>query len=83
MDLETTTVDAAVTSAATKTMSGGAATTTIGWLSSNEGIALSGLAMTFVGFIVNLIFQIRRDRREEQLQKAKIADMQNKSDEGV
>lgn len=78
MDLETTTVDTAVTSAATKTMSGGIVTTTVGWLSSNEGIAVSGFVLTVFGFVVNLIFQIRRDRREQQLQDAKLAALQNK-----
>lgn len=80
MSLESTTVDTAVTSAATKTMSGGIVTTTVGWLSSNEGIAISGFFLTIFGFVVNLIFQIRRDRREQQLQEIKIAELQSRVD---
>lgn len=55
-------------------MGGGAVTSLIGWLSSSEAVLLIGVIVTILGFIVNFIFQVRRDNRlkhktelEEQL----------------
>lgn len=45
-------------------MGGGAVTSLIGWLSSSEAVLLIGVLVTIFGFIINLIFQIRRDRRQ-------------------
>lgn len=61
------TVDAAVASAATKAMGGGTVAAVVGWVSSSEGIATLGFLLTIAGFIVNLIFQFRRDKREQRL----------------
>ena len=41
----------------------GSATTLGGWAISNEIVALVGLVLAVLGFIVNLIFKIREDRR--------------------
>jgi len=73
MELETTnSVEATVSSVASRGMGGGAATSMLGWLTSNEAIALIGISITILGFVVNLIFQIRRDLREQELQRAKL-----------
>lgn len=66
------TVESTVSSLASKGMSGGAATSMLGWMTSNEGIALIGITITLLGFIVNFVFQIRRDRREKELHKVKL-----------
>jgi len=42
----------------------GSATTLGGWAISNEIVALVGLVLAVLGFIVNLIFKIREDRRQ-------------------
>ncbi len=68
-----TAVDATVTSAATKAMGGGAAVSLGGWSLSNDEVVLFGLLMTILGFAVNLIFQARRDYREQVLHAAKLA----------
>ena len=73
-------VEATVVSISSKSMGGGATASVLGWLSSNEGIALIGISVTLLGFIVNLIFQIRRDRREQELQRAKLVAIENDSD---
>jgi hypothetical protein len=65
-------VEATVTSIASKGMSGGAATSMFGWMTSNEAIALIGVTITILGFVINIVFQIRRDRREQELQRAKL-----------
>jgi mannose/fructose/N-acetylgalactosamine-specific phosphotransferase system component IIC len=65
-------MDTAITSVATKAMGGGTATSVIGWMSSSEGVATLGFVLTLVGFIINLVFQLRRDKREQDLQKHQI-----------
>ena len=66
-DLATDTV---VTSAATKWgMGGGTIAATFGWLTSNGVAVAIGILVTVLGFVINYIFQRRRDRREVE-QKA-------------
>lgn len=74
-----TSVEATVASAASKGMGGGTVTSVYGWITSNEMIALVGLTITILGFIVNCIFQYRRDRREQELQRAKLAMLHEQS----
>ena len=74
-ELIDTAVDTAVTSAATKTMTCGGMTAAYGWVTSNEGIAIIGLVLTIIGFVINLIFQLRRDRRETALHKAELSSV--------
>lgn len=57
--------DFAVSSMTTKYgMGGGVVTSVIGWLSSNEAVILIGVLVTILGFIINLVFQVRRDKRQ-------------------
>lgn len=46
-------------------MGGGAVTSFIGWLSSSEAVILIGVIVTILGFLVNLMFQMRRDKRQK------------------
>ena len=46
-------------------MGGGAVTSLIGWLSSSEAVLLIGVIVTILGFLVNLVFQVRRDKRQK------------------
>ena len=66
--------EAAVAASASKATYTGSATTMFGWLMSNEFIAVGGFALAVLGFIVNLYFKIKDDRR---LQKAHDAQMQD------
>lgn len=68
-----TSIEATVSSAAVKGMSGGTATSIFGWIVSNEVLALSGVTIAFLGFVVNAIFQYRRDRREQEMHRSRLA----------
>lgn len=46
-------------------MGGGAVTSFIGWLSSSEAVILIGVIVTILGFLVNFMFQMRRDKRSK------------------
>ena len=70
--METQPIEEIATSIASKSMGGGAATSVLGWISSNEGIALIDLGITVLGFIVNFVFQFRRDRREAEMLRRKM-----------
>ncbi len=53
-------------------MGGGAATSIVGSLSNNEVLTIIGVATTGIGFLVNLFYQHKRNKRAEevhQLQK--------------
>ncbi len=57
--------DIAIASMTTKYgMGGGVLTSLIGWLSSNEAVVIIGIIVTLLGFIINLIFQIKREKRQ-------------------
>ena len=53
-------------------MGGGAATSIVGSLSNNEVLTIIGITTTALGFVVNLFYQYKRNKRSEevhQLQK--------------
>lgn len=52
----------------------------LGWLTSSQGMAIIGLLITILGFTVNFIFGLRRDRREQALLRAKLAALKSDSD---
>lgn len=57
--------DIAIASMTTKYgMGGGVLTSLIGWLSSNEAVVIIGIVVTLLGFIINLIFQLKREKRQ-------------------
>lgn len=64
MDRQTA-IEATVSSYATKTMGTGGATALAGGLTSNEYMAIAGVILAALGFLTNLWFQHRRDKREE------------------
>jgi len=76
-----TPIEATVSSVAVKGMGGGTATSFLGWITSNEAMAVIGLIVTLSGFIINVIFQVRRDRREAELHRSHIATLKE-SDKG-
>jgi len=69
-------IEATVASVAAKASGGGSGAAIFGWLTSNEMLALLGVVIAFLGFVVNFIFQFRRDRREQELKSAQIAALQ-------
>ena len=76
-DSFTTAAEATASAAATKTTYAGSATTVGGWIVDSNDIALIGLALAILGFVANLFFKIREDRRREAEHKI---SMQNLSD---
>lgn len=71
-DLLGNSADSAIIPLATKYgMVGGSSITALGWLISAEGAIVIGVFTTIGGFIVNYIFQRRRDKRHhyESLQR--------------
>ena len=64
-ELPETAFDATVASLATKWgMVGGAVTSAFGMLTSNGSVALIGIVLAILGFIINYTFQKRRECRE-------------------
>lgn len=64
-------------------MGGGAATSIVGGLSSNDLLVMVGVATTFLGFCVNLFYQHKREVRAKEnhaLQK-KLLEMQIKNEQ--
>lgn len=68
----TTNADNMISHAATKVTEVGALASIGGWVTSNTLVAIFGLMVAILGFMVNLYFQSRRDRREAQLHDAKM-----------
>jgi len=64
MDNVSDTAEAAIAAVASKATYAGAGTTLIGWLQSSEAGVLIGIALAFLGFIVNLYFKYREDKRQ-------------------
>lgn len=60
-------LEATVSSVATKVgMPGGVLYTVYGWLSSSAGAIVIGVLVTVLGFVVNFIYQKKRDAREDK-----------------
>lgn len=51
-------------SVASKGIMVGAATGLVGWLSQVNWIGISGVAIAVLGLMINVYFQVRKDRRE-------------------
>ena len=51
-------------SIANKGMAVGAVTGAVGWLSQVNWIGIAGVAVAVLGLLINLYFQVRKDRRE-------------------
>jgi hypothetical protein len=61
-----TAAEATISAVGTKATYAGSVTTLGGWLLSSEVIAVCGLALAVLGFVVNLVFKIREDRRQSE-----------------
>jgi len=52
--------------------SAGAATAGVGWLTTTEMAAVFGAVMAACGFIVTLVYTIRKDKRDREVHKVKV-----------
>ena len=57
-------IDTAAAALGSKATYTGAGAATLGWLASSEVSVVLGLAIAILGLLTNLVFQLRRDRRE-------------------
>lgn len=64
-------IEAVVLPAANKGMMVGAVTGVAGWLSQVNWIGLSGVVVAVLGLLINLYFQVRKDRRESAERQAR------------
>jgi hypothetical protein len=64
--------DASIAAAASKSTYTGAGLTITGWLVSSEAAIVVGMMVGIVGLIVNFIFRLREDRRQEKLHQEKL-----------
>jgi hypothetical protein len=64
--------DAAIAALGSKATYAGAGTSLMGWLQSSEAGVLIGIAIGLLGFIVNLYFKYREDRRQEAESEARL-----------
>lgn len=67
-------------SVAGKTAYAGVGTTVASWLVSSEAGIVIGLLVAVLGFIVNFVFQKRRDRREQHFRERQDAREQREHD---
>ncbi len=79
-DLKETAVEAVWISAGNKSMVTGAGTSLAGWLASVNWLGVFGALIALAGLLINLYFQIRRDRRESAESAARIAALQDRCD---
>lgn len=79
-DLRETAVEAVGISVGNKSMVTGAGTSLAGWLASVNWLSVFGALIALAGLLINLYFQIRRDRRESAESAARIAALQDKCD---
>lgn len=71
-DIHEHTADAVVASVASKATYVGAGTSFIGWLTTSEAGVAVGIILGIVGFIVNLYFKRREDRRQQEQHDAQM-----------
>ena len=58
--------DSVIASTASKATYTGAGASVMGWLVSSEAAVFFGIVIGVLGLVVNVIFSIRRDRREQR-----------------
>ena len=69
---------ATAAASASKATYTGSATTMMGWMMSSEFIAVCGFALAVLGFIVNLYFKIKDDRRQQRAHDAHMRDISSR-----
>ena len=64
-DAISTSIDATLAAAGSKATVLGSGTTVVSWLFSSEFGVLIGVILSIAGFLINLYFKARRDRRDQ------------------
>jgi heme/copper-type cytochrome/quinol oxidase subunit 2 len=76
-------IDASIASTASKTTYAGATMTLGGWLVTSEAAVLVGIVLGVAGFVVNLIYRHRADRREQTEHDERMRALRNQTPEGA
>jgi hypothetical protein len=66
MDQPQTTLDAALAAVGSKVTYAGSGGSVLAWLASSEAGVVFGLFMGLAGLIVNFVFKLREDRRQQE-----------------
>lgn len=66
-------------SVANKGMLVGGAAGMVGWLSQVNWIGIAGVAVAVVGLLINLFFQVRKDRRESIESAARLEALKDRA----
>lgn len=69
------TTDITISTIASKSTYTGAGLTVTGWLLSSEAAVLVGMVLGAAGLVVNIIFKVREDRRQERLHQEKLKQL--------
>lgn len=77
-DLQKNAIDQAMAAGASKSTYAGATTSVAGWLLSSEFIAVGGFFLAVVGFLVNLYFKLKDDRRQQAVHDAQMREIENR-----
>lgn len=73
-------IEATISSLASKGMGGGTVASLFGWVTSNNMLTLFGVVTTLLGFVVNFIFKYREDRRRQELHAFNLAALNGDKD---
>ena len=70
-------VEAAIAGIAQKVTYSGAGAAVLGGLSANEIAAFGGLLIAFLGWLVNLYYKRKENRRRDELHRARLAELRD------
>lgn len=67
--------DSAMNSAGSKATYAGAGMTGVGWLFTSEAAIAVGIFVGVIGLIVQIIFGVRKDRRDQEFHRARMRSL--------
>lgn len=71
-------IEASALSASSKTTTFGAVAGTVGWAAQINWLGLIGAAVAIVGLAVNFHYQRQRNKREEEMHQARLAEIRDR-----
>lgn len=74
-------LETAITATATKTTLAGGGVSVIGLLTSIDWLSFIGVMVAILGLLINIYFQIRKDRREDRESNARIEAITRKGED--
>lgn len=77
MDQPNNTIETAVSAVASKVTYAGSGGTILGWLASSEASVVIGIGVAVVGLVVNIVFKIREDKRQQEEHDERMAHLRD------